>query len=137
MAETPTTTDDVPVELPKARRLRSRSPPRGGRASRRIPRGARRGASRTTIKRSIDDGDVLVDGLAAKPSLQLRGGEEIERRAARPARRRTRPEDIPLDIVYEDEDLVVVNKPAGLVVHPAAGRRLGHARQRARLPISD
>ena len=78
--------------------------------------------SRTTLKRLIEDGDVLVAGLRRKPSHKLRAGEEIEvELAASTAPLNLEPENIPLAIVYEDEDLVVVNKPAGMVVHPGAG----------------
>jgi 23S rRNA pseudouridine1911/1915/1917 synthase len=80
------------------------------------------GVSRSTLKRVIDEGEVLVGGRAAKPSLKLKGGEhvEVELHAAAPPSEVT-PEEIPLDIIHEDEEFVVVNKPAGLVVHPAAG----------------
>jgi 23S rRNA pseudouridine1911/1915/1917 synthase len=82
--------------------------------------------SRTSLKRAIEDGEVLVGGRAAKPSHKLRAGErvEVEELPAPPAAELT-PEDIPLEIVYEDEEVVVVNKPAGMVVHPAAGVHSG------------
>jgi 23S rRNA pseudouridine1911/1915/1917 synthase len=82
--------------------------------------------SRTLLKRAIEDGDVLVGGRASKPSHKLRAGErvEVEEIPAPPAAELT-PEDIPLDIVYEDAEVVVVNKPAGMVVHPAAGVHSG------------
>jgi 23S rRNA pseudouridine1911/1915/1917 synthase len=79
------------------------------------------GVSRTTLKRAIEDGDALVDGHAAKPSYKLRAGERIEVELSEPPASDLTPEDIPLDIVHEDETVVVVNKPAGMVVHPAAG----------------
>ena len=78
-------------------------------------------ASRTSLKRLIEEGDVLVGGRARKPSYKLRAGEEIEVELAAPPPLNLTPEDIPIEIVYEDEDLLVVNKQAGLVVHPAAG----------------
>jgi len=82
--------------------------------------------SRTMLKRAIEDGDVLVGGRVAKPSHKLRAGErvEVEELPAPPVNELT-PEEIPLDIVYEDEEVVVVNKPAGMVVHPAAGVHSG------------
>lgn len=83
------------------------------------------GTSRTTIKRYVEDGDVLVGGRAAKPSYKLRAGEQIEVEVPAPPPLDLTPEDIPLDIIHEDEDLVVVNKPAGMVTHPAAGVRAG------------
>jgi 23S rRNA pseudouridine1911/1915/1917 synthase len=79
------------------------------------------GVSRSTLKRAIDDGDVLVGGQAAKPSLKLKGGEHVEVELPAPPPSEVEPEEIPLDILYEDEEVVVVNKTAGLVVHPAAG----------------
>jgi 23S rRNA pseudouridine1911/1915/1917 synthase len=79
------------------------------------------GVSRSTLKRVIDDGDVLVGGRAAKPSLKLKGGEHVEVELPAPPPSEVAPEEIPLDILHEDEEVVVVNKPAGLVVHPAAG----------------
>lgn len=79
--------------------------------------------SRTSIKRLIEDGDVLIDGRTAKPAHKLRAGERVEVDLAvlpTPLTELT-PEDIPLEIIYEDDSLIVVNKPAGLVVHPGAG----------------
>ncbi|HYY55682.1 MAG TPA: RluA family pseudouridine synthase [Pyrinomonadaceae bacterium] len=77
--------------------------------------------SRSRIKRLIEDGDVLVAGRTAKPSYKLRAADrvEVELSATPPAE--FAPENIPLEIIHEDADLVVINKPAGLVVHPAAG----------------
>src|SRR5438105_7116078 len=84
-----------------------------------------RGVSRTALKRAVEDGDVLVGGRAAKPSHRLRAGERVEVELPAPPASELTPEDIPLDIAYEDEDVVVVNKPAGMVVHPAAGVNSG------------
>ncbi|MDQ5839523.1 MAG: RluA family pseudouridine synthase, partial [Acidobacteriota bacterium] len=81
--------------------------------------------SRTALKRAIEDGDVLVAGRASKPSHKLKAGERIEVELPAPPTTELTPEDIPLDIVYEDADVVVVNKRAGMVVHPAAGVRSG------------
>jgi 23S rRNA pseudouridine1911/1915/1917 synthase len=83
------------------------------------------GVSRTTLKRAADDGDVLVGGKPAKPSYRVQAGEHVEVELTAPPASDIEPEDIPLDIVYEDEEVVVVNKPAGMVVHPAAGVRSG------------
>jgi 23S rRNA pseudouridine1911/1915/1917 synthase len=83
------------------------------------------GVSRTTLKGAIEEGDVLVGGQASKPSYKLRAGEHVEVELPEPPATEVEPEDIPLDIVYEDEEVIVVNKPAGLVVHPAAGVRSG------------
>jgi len=78
-------------------------------------------ASRSAWQRLIGEGCVLVNGKPVKPTHSPRAGEQIEIRwpEARPAG--TRPEAMPLDILFEDQSLLVINKPAGLVVHPAAG----------------
>lgn len=78
--------------------------------------------SRARVQQLIEQGQVVVDGKLAKPSLRLRGGEKVQ--VLGPARLeplRAIPEDIPLDIVYEDDDLAIVNKPAGMMVHAGAG----------------
>jgi 23S rRNA pseudouridine1911/1915/1917 synthase len=79
------------------------------------------GWSRARLQRLIANEDVLVNGRVAKPSYKLREHDEIEVELIAPPTDRFEPENIPVDVVYEDEALVVVNKPAGLVVHPAAG----------------
>ena len=77
--------------------------------------------SRGTIQRLIEDGQIVVNGRMVKPTHAPRAGEEVRVHwpDARPAE--ARPEPIALDILYEDEILVVLNKAAGLVVHPASG----------------
>ena len=77
--------------------------------------------SRARLQRLIEDGDVLVNAHAPKPSYKLRAGDEIEVELTASAPTLFAPENIPLEIVYEDDELIVVNKPAGMVVHPAAG----------------
>ena len=79
------------------------------------------GASRTRLKQIIEDGDVLVAGRAAKPSYKLRAGDRVELETPAPPVSNFTPEDIPLRIVFEDDSLIVLDKPARLVVHPAAG----------------
>lgn len=79
------------------------------------------GWSRARLQRLIEDGDALVMGRAVKSSYKLRAGDEIEVELTPPPSATFAPENIPVEIVYEDDVLVVVNKPAGLVVHPAAG----------------
>ncbi len=79
------------------------------------------GWSRSRLQKLITDGDCLVNEKTAKASLKLRGDEEIEIELVEVPVDVFEPEDIPLDIVFEDEHLAVVNKPAGLVVHPGAG----------------
>src|SRR5437773_4926191 len=77
--------------------------------------------SRGAIQRLIEQGHIRVNGQSTKPTHHPRAGEqiEIEWPEARPSK--VRPEEMPLDILFEDDDLVVLNKPPGLVVHPAAG----------------
>jgi len=81
-----------------------------------------RDSSRSRIQQLITQQKVLVDKKAAKASLLLRGGEQIEitGEVDRPPLR-AMAEEIPLDVVYEDDDLAVVNKPAGMMVHAGAG----------------
>ncbi|MBI2981210.1 MAG: RluA family pseudouridine synthase, partial [Deltaproteobacteria bacterium] len=81
--------------------------------------------SRTELKKMIDEGVVTVDGIVRKPSYLLKGGEKIEFKRRSPPRPNSGPEEIPLDILYEDEAILVLNKPAGMVVHPAAGNYSG------------
>ena len=78
--------------------------------------------SRARLKRAIDDGEVTVDGKIVKPSHKLRAGERVEVELTATVIDETLlPEPIPLEIVYEDDQLVVINKRAGMVVHPGAG----------------
>ena len=78
--------------------------------------------SRARVQALIDDQKIVVDGKASKPSYKLRGGERIEVVGEyQPEPLRAIPEDIPLDVVYEDDDLAVINKPAGMMVHAGAG----------------
>ncbi|NIN01055.1 MAG: RluA family pseudouridine synthase [candidate division Zixibacteria bacterium] len=79
------------------------------------------GLSRAFIQKLISDHNILVDSKPVKASYKIRGGEEIKIEIPPLERPSLEPEDIPLDIVYEDSDLLVVNKKAGMVVHPAAG----------------
>jgi len=81
--------------------------------------------SRSAIKRRIESGDVRVDGQPAKAGLELRGGEHVVVTMPPPQTPLPQPENIKLDIVFQDEHLVVVNKPAGMVVHPARGNHHG------------
>ncbi|MDQ5846534.1 MAG: RluA family pseudouridine synthase [Acidobacteriota bacterium] len=83
------------------------------------------GWSRARLQRLIDDQDVLVNGHSAKASYKLRAEDEIEVELAPSPSASFAAENIPLDIVFEDEAIVVVNKPAGMVVHPAAGAYSG------------
>ncbi|MGE3465974.1 MAG: RluA family pseudouridine synthase [Pyrinomonadaceae bacterium] len=83
------------------------------------------GWSRSRLQRLIDDEDVLVNDKAVKPSHKIRENDEIEIDLVEAPVARFEPENIPLDIVYEDEFLAVINKPARMVVHPGAGVQTG------------
>ena len=78
-------------------------------------------ASRAALKRLIEEGDVRVNGNIVKATHSPRAGEKIEIRWPQPKLAEAQPEEIPLDVLFEDESLLVLNKPAGLVVHPSAG----------------
>ena len=79
------------------------------------------GLTRSAAARLIETGQVLVDGKPARKSARLAGGETVEVTLPDPEPADALPQDIPLDVVYEDDDVIVVNKPSGLVVHPAPG----------------
>ena len=78
--------------------------------------------SRSIVQRIIQKGLLLVDGEEVVPSYRVRGGERVE---ARMPEEGVSPEEISVPVVFEDEHLLVVDKPAGLVVHPGAGNRSG------------
>ena len=80
------------------------------------------GVSRSRVQLLLDQGDVLVNGEHAKASLKLRGGEQILITGEpHPAPLKATPQDIPLNVVYEDKYLAVIDKPAGMMVHAGAG----------------
>ena len=81
--------------------------------------------SRSELQRLIEDGAVQVAGRAARPALRLRGGERIEVHFCASAPLELQPEAIALRLIYQDDRLAVVYKPAGMVVHPGAGRSEG------------
>jgi len=81
--------------------------------------------SRSRIQEWIKGGRVLVDGAPERPSRVVRGAEVIELEPAQPPPLHAAPEDIPLAVLYEDDDLVAVDKPAGMVVHAGAGVHSG------------
>ena len=83
------------------------------------------GWSRARLQKLIENEDVLVNHKSSKPSYKLREGDEVEVELVAPPTTDFAPENIPIDVVYEDDTLLVVNKPAGLVVHPAAGTPSG------------
>ena len=77
--------------------------------------------TRSAAAKAIEEGRVLVSGKVPSKGLKLTGNETIEFTPEEPAPIDAVPQDIPLDVVYEDDDVIVVNKPSGLVVHPAPG----------------
>ena len=82
--------------------------------------------SRSRLQTMINNGQVSVDGVPARKSGQmLEGTERVQVRIPPPKPSELIPEDIPLDVIFENEDVLVVNKPAGMVVHPAAGHSSG------------
>lgn len=81
--------------------------------------------SRSFIQRLILEGHIRVNQTVVKPHYKLKGGENISLSIPPQPPLEILPENIPLDIVFEDDDLLVVNKPAGMVVHPAAGNYSG------------
>ena len=81
--------------------------------------------SRTRIKVLIDHGRVRLDDRPAKAARRLRAGERVEVEIPPPPSEELAPEPIPLAIVFEDDDVLVVDKPAGMVTHPGAGHRTG------------
>ncbi len=85
---------------------------------------ARSGFTRSAAARLIREGRVLRNGKAVKKSDLTRAGDVISVQTEdEPAPAEAKPEDIPLDVVYEDADVIVVNKPRGMVVHPAPATR--------------
>ncbi len=79
--------------------------------------------SRSRIQQLIRAGFVRLNGATTRPHQVVRTGDQIELTNPTPEKIETRPEAIPLEILFEDDDLVVINKPAGMTVHPAAGHR--------------
>jgi 23S rRNA pseudouridine1911/1915/1917 synthase len=83
------------------------------------------GHSRSNIQRLIKDGHVQVDGKSAKSNQAMKAGQTVLVDLPEPVDPAPQPEAIPLPIVYQDKDLIVIDKPAGMVVHPAAGHSTG------------
>ncbi len=81
--------------------------------------------SRSRLAEWIKSGDALLDGKQARPRDPVRGGEPVSLQVVLEVQTRSEPEDIALDMLYEDADVFVLNKPAGLVVHPGAGNPAG------------
>ena len=87
--------------------------------------GAAAGMSRARIQDLIKSGHVTLNGSATKASARLRSGDAVVLTEPPPVPTETVAEEIALDVLFEDDDLIVINKPAGLVVHPAAGNWRG------------
>ncbi len=81
--------------------------------------------TRSALQKLIESGDVLVNGKAQSKNYKLRAGDEVTLTIPEPKELEAVPQDIPVEIVYEDNSLLVVNKPKGMVVHPAAGNADG------------
>lgn len=81
--------------------------------------------TRSHAQKLLADGFVLVNGKSANKNYKLRLGDMLSLTMPEPEPCEAKPENIPIDIVYEDEDIIVVNKPKGMVVHPAAGNYTG------------
>jgi 23S rRNA pseudouridine1911/1915/1917 synthase len=100
------------------------------------------GHTRAQIQQWISDGRVKIAGRMARKSQRVAGGERVEVLVPEPKEIEDRPQPIPLEVIYEDEEILVINKPPGLVVHPGAGNRQGtllnallhHAPALAKLP---
>lgn len=86
---------------------------------------ASEGVSRGDVLRAIENDALRVNGRAVKASYRVRAGDRVELELPLPAPSEALPEDIAIDVVFEDESVLVVNKPAGLVVHPARGHASG------------
>lgn len=81
--------------------------------------------TRSAVQKLLESGGILVNGAAVKKNYKTRMGDAIELTLPQPEPVEILPEDIPLDIRYEDQDVIVINKPKGLVVHPAPGHWSG------------
>ncbi|CUH92707.1 RluA family pseudouridine synthase [Herbinix luporum] len=81
--------------------------------------------SRSSIQKFIDEGRVLVDGKAVKSNFKLLKGQAISLYLPQEKEPEIKPENIPIEVIYEDEDIIVINKHKGLVVHPAPGHESG------------
>lgn len=81
--------------------------------------------SRALFQKAIEQGDVLVNGLPVKMSRRLRVNDRISVRLPELPDKTIPPEDIPLEVLYDDEQIIVINKPAGLIVHPGRGNYRG------------
>ena len=83
-----------------------------------IVSGLEQNISRTSIQRMIEEGNVLVNGKKVRTSYKVSENDIITVKEEKPKETSLLPENIPLDIIYEDSDIIIVNKPKGMVVHP-------------------
>jgi len=84
------------------------------------------GATRNKIQQALDEGFITVNGNAVKPNYKVKAGDEIVvLDTRRPESTEVIPEELPLNIAYEDDDIMIINKPAGMVVHPGCGNYSG------------
>jgi 23S rRNA pseudouridine1911/1915/1917 synthase len=81
--------------------------------------------TRNRIKQLFNSNNIKIVGSFCEPSSKIKGGEEIEVVIPPPEEIALKPENIPLDIIFEDSDIIIINKPAGIVVHPGAGNSKG------------
>ena len=81
--------------------------------------------SRSYISRLLKDEAILLNSKTAKPSYTVRGGEHVSIDLPEPEQIEARPENIPLSIIFEDQDVIVINKPPGMVTHPSSGHNTG------------
>ena len=81
--------------------------------------------SRANLKKFIDEGQLTVNGEVVKPKYAVKAGDILKLEAIQDSHSEDLPENINIDIIYEDEAVIVINKPAGMVVHPGAGNRTG------------
>ena len=83
------------------------------------------GLTRSSVARLMENGNILLDGREISKNYKLRGREVFDVELPEPECAEAQPEKIPIDIVFEDSDIIIVNKPKGMVVHPAAGNPNG------------
>ncbi|MCP4625322.1 MAG: RluA family pseudouridine synthase, partial [bacterium] len=98
---------------------------KGGRIDKYIGNSKEIDLTRNKAQKILDDGLVTIDGIKAKRKQVLKGGEKLVIQIPPPVESKIIPEDIPLEIIFEDDFIIVVNKPAGMVTHPAVGHHSG------------
>jgi 23S rRNA pseudouridine1911/1915/1917 synthase len=113
------------METPPRRVLRIRPERKPDRLDRVLARELSGEHSRSSIARLIREGRVLLNGRPTKPAAEVTAGDEVTIDLPAPAPSEIEPEDLPIDVLHEDEHLLVVDKPAGMPTHPAGPRRTG------------